>query len=108
MSRYKIFKNYSDKNVDERMEVDNVYYTIFSVCNTCIILYWASQLALVVKNPDVKSGGIRDMGLIPGLGRSPRGGHDNPLQYSCQENSMDRGAWWATVHRVPKSQTRLK
>ena len=108
VSRFKIVKNYSDKNVDERMEVDNIYYTIFSLCNTCIILYWASQLALVVKNPDVNSRGIRDMGLIPGLGRSPGGGHDHPLQYSCRENSMDRGAWWATVHRVPKSQTGLK
>ena len=45
------------------------------------------------------------LGLIPGWGRSPGGGHDNPLQYSCLENSIDRGAWQATVHRVPKSQT---
>ena len=105
MSRFKIFKDYSDKNVNERMEVDNIYYTTFNVCNTCIRLYWASQLALVVKNPALNSGGIRDMGLIPGLGRCPRRGHDNPLQHSCLENSMDRGAWWATVHRVPKSQT---
>ena len=42
-----------------------------------------------------------DQGLIPGLGRSPAGGHDNPLQYSCLEIPMDRGASWATVHRVP-------
>ena len=48
-----------------------------------------------------------DPGSIPGLGRSPGEGNGNPLQYSCLENSMDRGAWWATVHRVPKSQTRL-
>ena len=41
-----------------------------------------------------------DLGLIPGLGRSPGGGHDNPVQYSCLENPMGRGAWWATVHRV--------
>ena len=47
-------------------------------------------------------------GSIPGLRRSPGGGHSNPLQYSCLENPMDRGAWWATVHRVVKSQTRLK
>ena len=47
------------------------------------------------------------MGLIPGSGRSPGGGNGNPLQYSCLENSMDRGAWWATVHGVAKSQTRL-
>ena len=50
---------------------------------------------------------VGDLGLIPGLGRSPGGGHGNPLQCSCLENSMDRGAWWATVHGVTKSQTRL-
>ena len=49
-----------------------------------------------------------DPGLIPGSGRSPRGGHGNPLQYSCQENPRDGGAWWTTVHRVAKSQTWLK
>ena len=48
------------------------------------------------------------MGLIPGSGRAPGGGNGNPLQYSFMENSMDRGAWWATVHGVAKSQTRLK
>ena len=46
-----------------------------------------------------------DPGLVPGLGRSPGRGHGNPLQYSCLENSMGRGAWWATVHRVAKSWT---
>ena len=48
---------------------------------------------------------IRDMGSVPGSGRCPGGGHGNPLQYSCLENSTDRGAWWATVYRVAKSQT---
>ena len=48
---------------------------------------------------------VRDMGSIPGSGRSPGGGHGNPLQYSFLENAMDRGAWWATVHRVTKSHT---
>ena len=47
-------------------------------------------------------GDIRDEGSIPGLGRSPGGGHGHPLQYSCLKNSMDRGAWWATVHGVAK------
>ena len=50
---------------------------------------------------------IRYMGLIPGSGRSPGGGHNNPVQYSCLENPMDRGTWWATIHGVAKSQTRL-
>ena len=65
-------------------------------------------MALVVKNPPADAGDIRDMGSIPGLGRSPGGGPGNPLQYSCLENSMDRGAWWATVHGIAKSQTGLK
>ena len=62
----------------------------------------------MVKYPHASAGDIRDAGSVRGLGRSPGGGHDNPLQYSCLENLMDRGAWWATVHRVTKSRTRLK
>ena len=61
-----------------------------------------------VKNPLANSGDIRDMGLIPGLGRSPVEGNDNSLQYSCLENPMDGGAGWAIVHGVAKSQTQLK
>ena len=57
----------------------------------------ASQLALAVKNPPPNAGDIGDVGSVPGLGRSPGGGNSNPLQYSCLENPMDRGAWWATV-----------
>jgi len=60
---------------------------------------------LVVKNPPANAGDRRDTGSTPGLGRSPGGGHGNPLQYSCLENPTGRGAWWATVHRVTKSQT---
>ena len=63
---------------------------------------------LLVKNTPANAGDIRDVGSIPGLGGSPREGNDNPLQYSCQENSKDRGAWWATVHGVIKSWPRLK
>ena len=65
----------------------------------------ATQVVLVVKNPPANAGDIRDTVFIPGLGRSPGGGHGNPLQYSCLENPMDRGAWWATVHGVTKSWT---
>ena len=57
----------------------------------------------MVKNLPANAGDVRDVGSIPGLGRSPGGGHGNPLQYSCLENPMDRGAWWATVHGVAKS-----
>ena len=62
-------------------------------------------LALVVKNPSANVGDIRNAGLIPGSGRAPGGGHGNPLQFSCLENPMDRGAWWATVHGVMQSHT---
>ena len=68
----------------------------------------SSQVAVVIKNPPASAGDIRDVGSIPGLGRTPKGGHGNPLQYPCLENPMDRGAWRATVHRVAKSRTRLK
>ena len=59
----------------------------------------------VVKNTPANAGDERDTGSIPVLGRSPRVRNGNPFQYSCLENSMDRGAWWATVHRVAKSHT---
>ena len=68
----------------------------------------ASQVAPVVKDPPANAGDVGDMGSIPGWGRFPGGGHGNPLQYSCLEKLMDRGAWWATVHRIAKSQTQLK
>ena len=66
---------------------------------------WASQVALVIKNLLAIA---RDSGLIPEWERSPEGGHDSPLSYSCWEYAVDRGVWWAKVHRVAKSQTRLK
>ena len=61
----------------------------------------------VVKNPPVTAGDTGNTGSIPGSGRSPGGGNGNPLQCSCLENSMDRAAWWATVHGDAKSRTRL-
>ena len=65
------------------------------------------QVVLVVKNPPASTGDKRDVSSISGLKRSLGGGHGNPLQYSCLENSMDRGVWWTIVHRVAKSLTRL-
>ena len=62
----------------------------------------ASHVVLVVKNPPANAGDTRDLGLIPGLGRSPKGGNGITLQYSCLGNPMDRGAWRATVHGVPE------
>ena len=67
----------------------------------------ASQMVLVVKNPPANAGDPRDAGSIPGSGASPGGGNGNPLQYSCLENPMHRGAWRASVHGVAKSWTRL-
>ena len=62
----------------------------------------------MVKNPPANAGTAGDKGSTPGSGRTPGGGNGYPLQYSCLENPMDRGAWQATVHRVTKSQTQLK
>ena len=62
----------------------------------------------VVQNPSVNAGDIRDMGSVPGSGRSSGGGHGNSYQYSYLENPMDRGAWQVTVHEITKSRTELK
>ena len=61
----------------------------------------------MVKNLSANAGGTRDSGLIPGLGLFPGVGNGNPFQYSCVEISMDRGAWWATIYGVAKSETQL-
>ena len=66
---------------------------------------WASQVVLGIKNPSANAGDIRDKGWS---GRSPGGRHGNPLQYSCLENPMDKGAWWTTAHGVIKNQTGQK
>ena len=68
----------------------------------------ASQGALVVKNVSANVGDLKNLGLIPGSGRFPGGGHGNFSSILCLEKPIDRGAWQATVHRVKKSQTRLK
>ena len=62
----------------------------------------------MVKTPPANAGDIRNAGSNPGLGRSPGEGNGNPLQYSCLENPMDRGAWQATIHKITKSRTELK
>ena len=70
-------------------------------------LVWTFQAALVEKNlpANADGGDVRVVRSVPGLGRSPGGRNGNPLKYSCLGNPMDRGAWWATVHRVAKSRT---
>ena len=62
----------------------------------------------MVKNLSANAGDVRNSGLIPKSGRSSGGGRGTPLLYSCLENSMDRGTWWATVHKVAKSWIQLK
>ena len=80
----------------------------------CRYKYWkSSQMqcnikhGAVVKNPSANAGDARDVCLIPALRRSPKVWNGNPLQYSCLENSMDGGSWWATVHEITRSQTQL-
>ena len=76
--------------------------------NQLMCIFQASQAVLVVKNPSANAGDIIDVSSVPRSGRSLGGGHSNPLQYSCLENPINRGAWQATLYSVTKSQTRLK
>ena len=85
-----------------------ILMTAFFIGKISNCFFFIAWLAVVVKNLPANTEDIRYAGLILGLGWSPGGLHGNPLQYSCLENPMDRGAWWATVHRVAKSQTWLK
>ena len=71
----------------------------------CFFALDASQVALVVKNPHVNAGGIRDLAVIPVSRRFLGGGHGNTLQYSCLENPMGRGTWWAMIHSITESET---
>ena len=98
---YCIFNCPSNKS-DNRESVKDITF------NANHHLPWPSQVVPVVKNPPANAGDIRDKGLIPGLGRFPGGGHGNPLQYSCLENPIVRGAWCVTVRSVAQSRTRLK
>ena len=85
--------------------VNNILFVfkVFHHANIC-----ASQVALVIKNLPANTEDVREAGSIPVSRRAPEGGHCNPPQYSCQENSMNRGTWQTTVHRVAKSWTWLK
>ena len=92
---------------------ESVHSYTHSSCSAFWIItsYWmsaASQVVLGVNNPPANAGDIRDADLIPGSGRSPGGGHGNPLQYSCLENLTDRGASWTTIDWVSQSWRHLK
>ena len=99
----------------QRMKI--IVLRFFSLCRSskaCYVVlinifeyYLTSQVVRVVKNLPANAGDAKDVGSIPGWGRSPAVGNGNSLQYYCLENSMDGGTWWATVHRVTKNQTRL-
>ena len=80
--------------VNRRQWIDEIIMHYLLIIQTS--KYWSSQVALVVKKLPANAGDIRDGGSILELGRSPRGGHGNPLQYCCLENPLDRRAWWAT------------
>ena len=69
----------------------------------CVALSWVSLVAQLIKNPPANEGDTNDTCSILGLGRFLGEGNENPLQYSCLENSMDRGAWWTIVHGATKS-----
>ena len=75
--------------------------------NVYIKNIYLTQVVLVVRNPPANEGDARDAGSTPGSGRSPEVGNGNPLQYSCLENSMERGAWWATIHGATESHIQL-
>ena len=92
----------------QSMGLQRVVHDCATELNWTELQYRASWVVLVVKNPPANAGDARHMGLIPESGRSPGGGHGNPLQYSCLDNPMDRGVWWAAVHGVAKSWIWLK
>ena len=83
-------------------------WVVFHCVCMCVCVCVCDFQVSLVKNPSANVWVIRDMGSIPRSGRSPTWRHGNPLWYSCLENLMERGAWWAPVHRVTKSQTQLK
>ena len=87
----------------------NCPYNTCPRIQTLVLCQVIFTMPILLFGSEVKASACKagDRGSIPGWRRSPREGNGNPLQYSCLENPMDRGAWWATVHRVPKSQTRL-
>ena len=82
-----------------------LYVFVFNILCALIASLGASQVVLMVKNRLANAGDARDVGLISGSGRSPGIGNGNLLQSSCLENPMERGAWWASAHRVAESQT---
>ena len=98
-------------DVHLQLQIQKLYYTV-TYCQSRALASgrpgWGFPGGASGKEPPANAGDVRDEGSIPELERSPGGGHDHPLQYPCLENSMDRGAWWATIYRVAKCQIWLK
>ena len=92
------------------IEVPELFASFVCICSISQQVYFtkASQVVPVIENSPADAGDIRDAGSIPRSGRSLGKGHGSPLQYSCLENPMDRGAWWAIVHGVTERWTQLK
>ena len=88
--------------------VQPLWKTVWRLLKKLKLKLSTTQVELVVKNLPANVGDLKDTGSIPGSGRSPGGGHGNPLKYSCLENPMDRGAWRATVRKVTKSRARTE
>ena len=93
------------REISTQSVYSNVSHRLESDLDTCYFAQRASPEAQLVKILPANAGDARDVGLIPGSGRFPGEGNGNPLQYCCLENSMDRGAWLATVHEVAELDT---
>ena len=109
---YKIERGEERRNCRKHslsVSISPLYFNIFvsshGLSKTSVIGFKTHPNPVVVKNPPANAEEEIDVGLIPGLGRSLGGGNGTPLQYSCLENPMGRGAWWATIHGFAKSQT---
>ena len=105
MKLVKFFRNFNFNSLKIDLAIQGCFCPVF------ILKYYLYSHAFpgdaVVKNSPVSAGDTRDAGSIPGMGRCPEVGNDNTLQYSCLENSIGRGAWWATGHRVTEGWPRL-
>ena len=108
MPHHQHFCNHSIFTCFFEMVISRAFTLLEGFLSMCSPFNRASQVALVVKNSPDKARDSGDTGSILVSERSPGGGPGNPFQYSCLENPMDRGAWWAMVHRVTESQTWLK
>ena len=99
----KLLREEWDEGSGGMLESEGIYVSLWLIC----IVLWQKLVFPGGSDSKYSTCNVGDLGLIPGLGRSPGGGHGNPLQYSCLGIPMDRGAWWATVHGVTKSRTLL-